>query len=261
MNCSKPRRQKQAETAAGAPAEPAPTGPAGRAHPAAGTTLVQDIADYRQDASDILAGRAILSDHLLIDRGFVSASPAGFLWVNPTSQTSLEAQVSQLLGPGVDLRFCVMRHDEAGTQFAQGSTWTGSRYWSASTIQPAPASGHFRPRRHVADGADHGRGRVADRGRLTGRGRVRRDRKSGRGRHNGPAEHQADLGWVLFRRRSDVDCGPPPQQLNTVTLYAVKAKSEDDARAFWTRSPAPRGRRCRGQRWATCSSIPGRRRW
>jgi hypothetical protein len=49
------------------------------------------------------------------------------------------------------------------------------------------------------------------------------------------------LDWVLFRRRSDVDCGPPPQQLDTVTLYAVKANNEDDAQAFWDALPTTKG--------------------
>ncbi len=49
------------------------------------------------------------------------------------------------------------------------------------------------------------------------------------------------LDWVLFRRRSDVDCNPPPQQLDTVTLYAVKAETRDEAQGFWEALPTSKG--------------------
>ncbi len=48
---------------------------------------------------------------ILIDRGIVELPPAGFLPVVPGTTTSIDAQVRALIGPGVDLRFCVTRPD------------------------------------------------------------------------------------------------------------------------------------------------------
>jgi hypothetical protein len=198
-----------------APAQPEPGSPADAAPPSAsppaGTTLEQAIADYRQEVSDILAGRALPSTHgLLIDGGIIELPPVGYLPIdpNPQSQTTLEAQVYQLLGHGVDLRFCVMQHDDAGAQFTRAqhldriSLLAGLEQgaplqqvdilvpdgtWPTSTT-PAPA-------------AEPG--------------------------------IKPTLDWVLFRRRSDVNCSPPPQQVDTVTLYADTASSGDAAQKNW----------------------------
>jgi len=200
-----------AQAAAGGGPAAAPPGT-----PPAGEVLDQAIADYRQEVADVLAGRAFQSPHLLIDGGIIELPPAGYLPVDLTSsdltlRTPLEAQVSRMLGSGVDLRFCVMRHDEAGFQFMRAQhldrislltglddpgkrqqvdifvpdgTWQDASAEAASTAAApeavaAPVAVYQPPRIKPA------------------------------------------LDWVLFRRRSDVDCRMPIQQVDTVTLWAT----------------------------------------
>ncbi len=231
----------QAQAAPAAPAQPEPASPAGSASPSAsapsGTTLEQAIADYRQEVTDILAGRALPSAHVLIDDGFATLPPAGFLAVDPTSSTALETQVAQLLGQGVDLRFCVMRHDQAGAEFTRGQHLDrisllaglddpGQRqqvdiFVPDGTWQTAPTA--------AAGGAPTAGGApAAAESAATG--------NPAAAATTAPSGIKPALDWVLFRRRSDVDCSPPPQQLDTVTLYAANA--EGKAQEFWRELPS-----------------------
>ncbi len=50
-------------------------------------------------------------DRILIDRGIVELPSAGYLPVVAEGDVTVNAQVRALVGPGVDLRFCVVRHD------------------------------------------------------------------------------------------------------------------------------------------------------
>lgn len=52
----------------------------------------------------------------LIDAGIVELPPAGYLPVDPSSKQSVDFQVRRLLGDGVDLRFCVIRPDDAARE-------------------------------------------------------------------------------------------------------------------------------------------------
>jgi hypothetical protein len=57
--------------------------------------------------SGVLAG----NDKILLRRGIVELPSAGYLPVVPGSNLTVNQQVSRLLGPGVDLRFCIVRPD------------------------------------------------------------------------------------------------------------------------------------------------------
>jgi hypothetical protein len=196
------------------PAEAAPAAPAGPAEAAlppasapTDTTLEQAIADYRQGVTDILAGRALPSARGLIDAGFVTAPPTGIVAIDPTSSTALETQVAQLFGAGVDLRFCVMRHDQAGAELTRGQ--------HLDRISLLAGLDDPSQRQQVDILVPDGTWQTAA----------------------STASEQPSikptLDWVLFRRRSDVNCSPPPQQLDTVTLYADPALSGDAAETDW----------------------------
>lgn len=51
------------------------------------------------------------SDRVLLNGGIVELPPAGYLPVAPGGLASIDAQVRQLVGEGLDLRFCVVRAD------------------------------------------------------------------------------------------------------------------------------------------------------
>src|SRR5690606_33039555 len=53
---------------------------------------------------------------ILIDGGIVELPPAGYLPVDPNSELTVDRQVRRLLGDGVDLRFCVIRPDDAARE-------------------------------------------------------------------------------------------------------------------------------------------------
>jgi hypothetical protein len=199
---AKPARKTRTAKAAAAAAAPAPAAPAGPA-------LDQAIADYRQEVSDVLAGRADESAQILIDSGLIEIPSAGWLRIDPTSATALEAQVSQLLGPGVDLRFCVMRHDEAGFQFTHGQHLDRISLLAGlddpSQVQQVDI--------FVPDGTWQAAS-------LSAAAVAKPSIKPAR-------------DWVLFRRRSDVDCGSAPVPLDTVTVYVAPASSVVNAREEW----------------------------
>jgi hypothetical protein len=198
----------------GAPAAPAVPATAAPAAPApllaslpAGSALEQAIADYRQQVSDVLARRATASTHTLIDGGIIELPPAGYLPIDLTTAAALEAQVSLLLGQGVDLRFCVMRHDEAGSEFTKGQ--------HLDRIPLLTGLDDPSQRQQVDILVPDGTWQTS----------------------TGTAPTQPTitptLDWVLFRRRIDVNCSPPSQQLDTVALYADEAISEDAATTDW----------------------------
>lgn len=57
------------------------------------------------------AGASGPSDRVLVDCGIVEVPSAGYLPVAPSSEITVNDQVRALLGPGVDLRFCIVRPD------------------------------------------------------------------------------------------------------------------------------------------------------
>jgi hypothetical protein len=57
------------------------------------------------------AGAAAGADRILIDWGFVELPSAGYLPVVPGAKETVNSQVRRLMGPGVDLRFCVVTPD------------------------------------------------------------------------------------------------------------------------------------------------------
>lgn len=72
--------------------------------------LLGRIEDVRSRIVDSLAGaRRSATGSLLLDGGIVELPSGGYLPVS--AQRDVRAQVSALLGPGVDLRFCAVRPD------------------------------------------------------------------------------------------------------------------------------------------------------
>ena len=203
----------QAAQAAPAQPAPAPAAPTPAAAPAApvtaGSALEQDIADYRQEVSDVLAGKTIPSSHALIDAGLVELPPAGYLPVNLTTGIALETQMYQMLGAGVDLRFCVMRHDQAGSEFTRGQ--------------------HL-DRISLLAGLDDPKHQLQQVDILVPDG----TRQTAAGTAPAQPSITPTLDWVLFRRRSDVTCSPPPP-LDTVTLYADPAADVRSATDDWNK--------------------------
>lgn len=57
------------------------------------------------------SARVTVPDRLLINCGIVEVPSAGYLPVNPSSTLTVNEQVVRMFGPGVDLRFCVVRPD------------------------------------------------------------------------------------------------------------------------------------------------------
>ena len=72
------------------------------------------VAKFRKQVDDVLTATPVgTSEHVLIDRGIVELPSAGYLPVDPDeSPRPLRAQVRELLGDGVDLRFCAVRRDQ-----------------------------------------------------------------------------------------------------------------------------------------------------
>ncbi len=214
--------------------------------------LLQRIGQFQQDVGNVIAGRTAASTHVLIDGGIVELPPAGFLPVDTSGQVALEAQVSDLLGAGVELNFCVMRHDEAGFQLTRAqhldrislltglddatqrqqvdifvpdgtllapalvaptsslgtnsqstappaqSTGASGSQAAASSSGPAASSGTSGPAGAPASGVQSSAGVSRILLRL-------------------PPDLQAiqpSLDWVLFRRRSPIDCAPALQSVD-----------------------------------------------
>jgi hypothetical protein len=220
-----------------APAQPAPAQPAPAsaaqapaaalaAPGAAESTLEQDITNYRQEVTDILAGNATPSSHALIDGGIVELPPTGYLPVDLSTGTALETQLSQMLGSGVDLRFCLMRHDQAGSEFTRGQ--------HLDRISLLAGLDDPSQRQQVDILVPDGTWQTA-----TGAAAAQ------------PSITPA-LDWVLFRRRSDVNCTPPSQPLDTVTLYVTPAAGLPTAREEWD---ALRGNKGQSLRWTKVGEL------
>jgi hypothetical protein len=74
-----------------------------------GATRLSDVRGKLAAALHQVRGGT--GQRILVDRGIVELPPAGFLPVVPGTTTSIDMQVRALMGPGVDLRFCVTRPD------------------------------------------------------------------------------------------------------------------------------------------------------
>jgi hypothetical protein len=205
----------QAAQAAPAQPAPAPAAPTPAAPVTDGSALEQDIADYRQEVTDVLAGKTTPSSHLLIDGGVVEMSSTGWLPVNLTTGIALETQMYQMLGAGVDLRFCVMRHDQAGSEFTRGQ--------------------HL-DRISLLAGLDNPKDQLQQVDILVPDGIW----QTAAGAAPAPPSITPTLDWVLFRRRSDVTCSPLPP-LDTVTLYADPTADVRSATDDWNQLSAGKG--------------------
>jgi hypothetical protein len=214
--------------------ESAPTGaspgPAAAESPAGpestGNVLEQAIADYHQKVSDVLAGLTLASNRLLIDGGIIELPPAGYLPIDLTSQTPLEVQVQRWLGPGVDARFRVMRHDEAGFEFTRG------QHLDRISLLDGLENRQNRPRVDIfiPDGScpeAYVRQAAPPPYLLAEAGS---DRSKVQPESYGI---RSACDWVLFRRSSDVGSCPVAQQLDTVTLWAVTALNPRYAAICW----------------------------
>ena len=74
------------------------------------SAVLSRLDELRTLVSGTLSGRgSVGSGSLLVDRGIVETPSAGYLPVDP--QRDVQAQVRAWMGPGVDLRFCVVRPD------------------------------------------------------------------------------------------------------------------------------------------------------
>ena len=121
----------------------------------------------------------------------------------------------QMLGAGVDLRFCVMRHDQAGSEFTRGQ--------------------HL-DRISLLAGLDDPKHQLQQVDILVPDGIW----QTAAGAAPVQPSITPTLDWVLFRRRSDVTCSPPPP-LNTVTLYADPAADVRSATDDWNELSAGKG--------------------
>lgn len=71
----------------------------------------------RMEALDLQAGKVLVNGtpglprRVLLDGGIMELPSAGYLPVDQTDDRTLRTQVRDLLGPGVDLRFCAVRPD------------------------------------------------------------------------------------------------------------------------------------------------------
>jgi hypothetical protein len=201
--------EAQAEDEAEAGSAEAASGQApGESAQATDTALANALAGYRKDVADVLAGRIAPSSQVLIDGGIVELPPAGYLPVDLTSTTAIETQVSQLLGPGVDLRFCLMRHDEAGFQLIRG------QHLDRISLLAGLDAPRQRPQVDIL---------VPD---------ATRENAAVATEPPAEASIKPTLDWVVFRRRSDVDCGLRAH-LDTVTLWAVTEPDAESAARDW----------------------------
>jgi hypothetical protein len=74
--------------------------------------FLERISGLRTRVSAVLTGAAIgAQSRILIQGGIVELPPAGYLPVTPSTTVPVNVQVRQLLGEGLDLRFCICRPD------------------------------------------------------------------------------------------------------------------------------------------------------
>ena len=72
------------------------------------------VALWRERLALTLSGKfdTKLAAHILVDGGVCAVPPCGYLPVDSAAQVPLRDQVQDLLGQGVDLRFCAVRRDQ-----------------------------------------------------------------------------------------------------------------------------------------------------
>ena len=96
-------------------ATPAPESPAAAEAPQKRPSVTGELAAADMVQKNLaVALHGVLSgprDRVLVNGGIVELPPAGYLPVVPTSAVPISRQVRQLLGEGLDLRFCVARPD------------------------------------------------------------------------------------------------------------------------------------------------------
>lgn len=81
---------------------------------------IDRIASIRRRFGDIAGRPGGRARRVLVDGGICELPPAGYLPIASTSSTPLERQVADLVGPGVDLRFCAVRADQIPGEFEHG---------------------------------------------------------------------------------------------------------------------------------------------
>ncbi len=72
---------------------------------------ISEITGLKKDLASVLDLTPLVGSRILIDGGIVELPPAGYLPVTVGSIPTVNEQVRNLMGPGVDLRFCVCRPD------------------------------------------------------------------------------------------------------------------------------------------------------
>lgn len=72
---------------------------------------LDEITALRKRVAAVAVGAAA-KHGFLVDGGIVELPPAGYLPVDPTSEVTVNQQVRDLVGQGLDLRFCIVRPDE-----------------------------------------------------------------------------------------------------------------------------------------------------
>ncbi len=209
--------------------------------------LTEAIKLYRKNVADVIAGEAAASDRILIDGGIVELPPAGYLPVDLTGVVDVPTQVQRLLGPGLDLRFCTMRHDQAGFEVRKAqdldrismlvgiddptakpqvdilvpdATWsTATTTPPSPTPSPAPKPSPFR-----MGGAETEANWV-----------VPHPLRPTPATDPTTPTLVPTLDWVLFRRRSDLDCGTvmPVTPPVVVTVWDLQVESQELATRDW----------------------------
>ncbi|MBB5019149.1 hypothetical protein HNQ59_002447 [Chitinivorax tropicus] len=74
-----------------------------------GTSELGHLVNRLQSAKDMI--KLMPTDRLLIRRGIVELPSAGYLPVVPSANFTVNQQIRQMMGEGVDLRFCIVRPD------------------------------------------------------------------------------------------------------------------------------------------------------
>ena len=119
----------------------------------------------------------------------------------------------------MDLRFCVMRHDEAGFQF------TRAQHLDRISLLAGLDDAAHRQQVDI----------------LVPDGTWQASSAAQTAPSQAKAPIQPALDWVLFRRRSDLDCGVQAQ-LDTVTLWAATVANIDAAETDWKELSAGKSR-------------------
>lgn len=79
---------------------------------AADFDFAKDLSQLERNYQKLVdVSRIEVPDRLMINCGIVEVPSAGYLPVNANSTVSVNEQVTRMFGPGVDLRFCVVRPD------------------------------------------------------------------------------------------------------------------------------------------------------